>query len=36
MVALGAGTNVIRLLPPLIIAREDLEQVIEILAEVLA
>ena len=34
--ALPAGLNVLRLLPPLVIAKNDLEQVVSVLDDVLA
>jgi len=36
IIALPAGPNVIRLLPPLIIEKEQLDRVIEVLQELLA
>jgi acetylornithine/LysW-gamma-L-lysine aminotransferase len=36
IIALPAGPNVIRLLPPLIIEKEQLDRVIEVLQEMLA
>jgi acetylornithine/LysW-gamma-L-lysine aminotransferase len=35
VLALPAGLTVIRLLPPLVITQEQLDQVVEVLAEVL-